>query len=214
MLGVTVFAILPESLAALRWWWVVLAVASGYAVFALISKYVDRVRPACAASHFDEATTHHFSEIAAAMMLALAIHCTANGLALAAGHEAEASHAPGGRVLEFSLIWPSASTRFRKAWPLAACCLARASTERKPCRASRRSNPPRCWAGSSAWFSCPIFPRSGSDAAVAHVGGGFLFLAIHAVLGEFVKHHKALALTNFAFGFGAIAALTLLLRLL
>ena len=52
------------------------------------------------------------------------------------------------------------------------------------------------------------------DAAVAHVGGGFLFLAVHAVLGEIVKHHKALVLTNFGIGFGAIAILSLVMRML
>jgi len=51
------------------------------------------------------------------------------------------------------------------------------------------------------------------DAVVAHVGGGFLFLAMHAVLGEIIKHHKALVLTSFAIGFGAVAALALSLRL-
>ena len=51
------------------------------------------------------------------------------------------------------------------------------------------------------------------DAAVAHVGGGFVFLAVHAVLGEILKHHKALVLTNFGLGFGAIAIVTLFLRL-
>src|ERR1051325_6901944 len=104
LLGVTLFAILPESLEALRWWAVLLALGSGYALFAVITKYVYHVCPACAASHFDEATTHRFSEIAAAMMIALAIHCTADGLALAVGHEAEASHAPGGRLLDASLV--------------------------------------------------------------------------------------------------------------
>ena len=52
------------------------------------------------------------------------------------------------------------------------------------------------------------------DAVVAHVGGGFLFLAAHAVLGEIFKHHKALVVANFAAGFGAIGTLTLLLRFL
>ena len=52
------------------------------------------------------------------------------------------------------------------------------------------------------------------DAIVAHVGGGFLFLAIHAVFGEILKHHKALVLTWFTIGFAAIGILTLLLRLL
>ena len=40
----------------LRWWQLLLGLASGYAVFALISKYIFHVCPACAASHFDEAT--------------------------------------------------------------------------------------------------------------------------------------------------------------
>src|SRR5271165_6510313 len=104
LLGVTVFAILPECWEGLTWWGLLAALASGYLLFAVISKYVYHVCPACAASHFDEATTHRFSEIAGAMMLALAVHCTADGVALAAGHEAEATHAPGGRVLDFSLV--------------------------------------------------------------------------------------------------------------
>ena len=104
LLGVTIFAIVPESLARLPGWALLLALASGYVVFLLVSKYVYHICPACAASHFDEATTHRFSEIATAMMVALGIHCLADGVALAAGHEAHASLAPGGRVLDFSLV--------------------------------------------------------------------------------------------------------------
>ncbi len=77
----------------LRLWQLLLALASGYAVFAVISKYLFHVCPACAASHFDEATTHRFSEIASAMMLALAIHCTVDGLAMTAGSETSANSA-------------------------------------------------------------------------------------------------------------------------
>ena len=51
------------------------------------------------------------------------------------------------------------------------------------------------------------------DAVVAHVGGGFLFLASHAVFGEIFKHHKALVLISFGIGFGTIGVLTFLLRL-
>src|SRR5208282_1889741 len=75
LLGVTLFVILPETTESLRWWQLLPALGSGYAVFSLISKYIFHVCPACAASHFDEATTHRFSEIASAVMLALAIHC-------------------------------------------------------------------------------------------------------------------------------------------
>ena len=52
------------------------------------------------------------------------------------------------------------------------------------------------------------------DAAVAHVGGGFVFLAVHAVFGEILKHHKGIVLANFGLGFGALGVLSLLLRLL
>ena len=82
LLGVMLFAILPESLAACPWWAVILALATGYALFSFISKHVHHVCPACAASHFDADATRHFSEIATALIVALAIHSTTDGLAL------------------------------------------------------------------------------------------------------------------------------------
>src|SRR5213595_48464 len=82
LLGVTLFAILPESLGNSPWWAVALAAATGYALFFFISKYVHHVCPACAASHFDADATRHFSEIATALIVALAIHSTTDGLAL------------------------------------------------------------------------------------------------------------------------------------
>jgi hypothetical protein len=48
---------------------------------------------------------------------------------------------------------------------------------------------------------------------LANACGGFFYLAIHAVLGEIFKHHKALVLGNFAAGFGAIAGLILYFHL-
>ena len=50
-------------------------------------------------------------------------------------------------------------------------------------------------------------------AVVGHAGGGFLFLAAHAVMGEIFKHHKALVLTSFAIGLGIIGGVALLVRL-
>ena len=85
LLGVAVCGIAPECLEALRWWQFLLAGASGYFLFAFVTKYVYHVCPACAASHFDEATTHRLAEFATAMMMALSIHCVVDGLALAAG---------------------------------------------------------------------------------------------------------------------------------
>src|ERR1041385_4633099 len=82
LLGVTIFAILPESFGACPWWAVLLALITGYALFFFISKHLHHVCPACAASHFDADATRHFSEIATALIVALAIHSTTDGIAL------------------------------------------------------------------------------------------------------------------------------------
>ena len=214
LLGVSLFAIVPESLQALRWWGVLLAMGSGYAVFYFISKYLYHVCPACAASHFDEAASHHFSEIAGAMMLALAVHCTADGVALAAGHEADAAHAPGGRVLDFSLILAVCVHKVPEGLALGALLLGAGFNRAQTLARVAAVDSTTLVGGVLGLIFLPHISPAWLDAVVAHVGGGFLFLAIHAVMGEIVKHHKALVLTNFAIGFSAIAILTLLLRLL
>jgi zinc transporter ZupT len=49
---------------------------------------------------------------------------------------------------------------------------------------------------------------------MAHVGGGFLYLAAHAVLGEMLKHGKKLVLTSFSVGVALIAVINIGLRVL
>ena len=88
LLGVTLFAIFPESLNDSAVWPVVVAAGTGYVLFFFISKYVHHVCPACAASHFDADATRHFSEIATALIFALAIHSTTDGLVLGIQQEA------------------------------------------------------------------------------------------------------------------------------
>ena len=47
---------------------------------------------------------------------------------------------------------------------------------------------------------------------MAHVGGGFVYLATHAVLGEMLKHGKKLVLTSFSLGVALIGILNVALR--
>ena len=214
LLGVTLCAILPESLADLHWWGVVLAMGSGYLLFLLISKYIYHVCPACAASHFDEAAAHRFSEIAGAMMLALAIHCTADGVALAAGHEAEIAHAPGGRALDFSLIMAICVHKVPEGLALGALLLGAGFNRGQTMMRVAAVESTTMLGAILGWAFLHQISSFWLGATVAHVGGGFLFLAVHAVFGEIMKHHKGLVLSNFALGFGAIAALSVVLRVL
>jgi len=213
LLGVTLFAILPETVHELTWWGLLLGFGSGYAVFYFVTKYVYHVCPACAASHFDEATTHRFSEIAGGMMIALAIHCTADGIALAAGHEAELANAPGGRALNLSLVVAICVHKVPEGLALGSLLLG-----------AGYKGPPMLWrvaaveattllGGVIGMLVMGHVPQVWVAGVVAHAGGGFLFLAAHAVMGEIFRHHKALVLTSFAIGVGIIGGVALLVRL-
>jgi ZIP family zinc transporter/zinc and cadmium transporter len=207
LLGVTVFAILPETLQGLNWWQLLLGLASGYAVFAVVSKYIFHVCPACAASHFDEATTHRFSEIASAMMLALGIHCTVDGLAMAAGGDKSTSHATG-----FTIILAVCVHKVPEGLALGALLLGAGLSRKRIIYSVMGVEATTLLGGAAGLIFFPTVSPFWISIALAHAGGGFLFLATHAVLGEILKHHKALVLGSFAAGFGLIAAFALCLR--
>ncbi len=50
--------------------------------------------------------------------------------------------------------------------------------------------------------------------SMAGIGGGFIYLAAHALLGEMLKHGKQLVLTSFVAGLALIAILNIALRML
>src|SRR5437764_6467239 len=207
LLGVTIFAILPESLSASSWWTVFLALATGYALFFFISKHVHHVCPACAASHFDTDATRHFSEIATALIVALSIHSATDGLALAIQGEIPAISAtkwslfsalcihkvPEGLALGSLLIGAGLHRSAAFGWVAAV----EATT---------------LLGGVIGYFFLANISTFWLGLIMAEVGGGFIYLAAHAVLGEMLKHGKQLVLASFSVGFTLIAILNIGLR--
>jgi len=206
LLGVAVFGIAPECLHALQWWQFLLAAGSGYVLFALITKYIFHVCPACSASHFDEHTTHRLAEFATAMMIALSIHCVVDGLALAAGNE-EAT------TVSVSILFAICVHKFPEGLALGALLLGGGFSRRKMLWLVAAVESTTILGGLLGWFVLHNASESWLALALANAGGGFLYLAIHAVLGEIFKHHKTLVLVNFAAGFGTIAGLILYFHL-
>ena len=209
LLGVTIFAILPESLGESSWWAVALAAATGYALFFFISKYVHHVCPACAASHFDADAARHFSEIAGALIVALAIHSTTDGLALGIQNDSPTTEAttwtlfsalcihkvPEGLALGSLLI----GAGLQRAAALGWVATVEATT---------------LLGGLIGIFFLGKVSTFWLGLIMAHVGGGFFYLAAHAVLGEMLKHGKKLVLTSFSIGVALIALLNIGLRML
>ena len=209
LLGVTLLAILPESLGACPWWAVLLAMATGYALFFFVSKHLHHVCPACAASHFDADAAKHFGEIASVLIVALAIHSTTDGLALGIQGETPASAAtkwslfsalcihkvPEGLALGSLLV----GAGLRQAVALGWVAGVEATT---------------LVGGVIGIFFLANASTFWLDLIMAHVGGGFFYLAVHAVLGEMLKHGKQLVLTSFSAGVALIAALHIGLRMI
>jgi zinc transporter ZupT len=204
LMGVTLFAILPDAVTDLRWWELLIALASGYAVFSVISKYIFHVCPACAASHFDEATTHRFSEIASAMMLALAIHCTVDGLGISAGNEAHGASVVAGRIVNFSIILAVCVHKIPEGLALGALLRGAGLDTRGIVFRVLAVESTTLLGGVAGWLFFPHASQFWISAALAHAGGGFIFLATHAIIGEILKHHKALVLGCFGAGVGLI----------
>src|SRR5213082_268765 len=209
LLGVTLFAILPESLGDSPWWAVALAAATGYALFFFISKYIHHVCPACAASHFDADATRHFSEIATALIVALAIHSTTDGLALGIQGEIPAITAtkwslfsalcihkvPEGLALGSLLIGAGLHRSAAFGWVAAV----EATT---------------LLGGLIGYFFLSHISTFWLGLIMAQVGGGFIYLAAHALLGEMLRHGKKLVLISFSAGVALIAVLNIGLRML
>ncbi len=210
LLGVALCGIAPDCLESLKMWQFLLAGASGYFLFALISRYVYHVCPACAASHFDEATTHRLAEFATAMMLALAIHCTVDGLALAAGND-DAGEAQN--KLGFSIAFAICVHKFPEGLALGALLLGGGVARAKMLWLVAAVECTTILGGLIGWFFLHGVSAFWLALALANAAGGFFFLALHAVLGEILKHHKGLVLANFAAGFAAIAGLILYFHL-
>ena len=208
LLGVTLFAIFPESWRDTGAWPLVAAALSGYVLFFLISKYLHHVCPACAASHFDADATRHFGEIATALIVALAIHSTTDGLALGIQQDAASMNAtkwslfsalcihkvPEGLALGSLLI----GAGFRRSTALGYVAAVEATTLLGGVIGM-------VWLGQASTFWIGLI--------MAHVGGGFLYLATHAVVGEMLRHGKQLVLTSFSIGAALIALLNLGLRI-
>lgn len=194
LFGAAVFTMLPESSQSLNLFEIIISGLSGYLLFYFIGKYFSHVCPACAASHFDEQTTRKFSEIVLTLLVALSIHSFLDGLAISSENIQAHKHNesifiaitvhkfPEGLALAALMI----SSNYSKSKILLYVVLVELITV--------------LGAVSGLLFLKENISPVLMGIVMAHIAGGFIYLALHAVLGEMYKHHKNLIIGTFLAG--------------
>src|SRR5256886_848618 len=209
LLGVTIFAILPESFGACSWWWVFVALATGLALFFFNRNHVHLVSPACAASHSDPDAPRHFSEIATALIVALAIHSMTDGLAL--GIQGET---PAMDVTKWSLFSALCIHKVPEGLALGSLLIGAGLHRSAALGWVAAVEATTLFGGVIGYFFLTKVSTFWLGVIMAHVGGGFFYLATHAVLGEMLKHGKKIVLTSFCARVALIGTLNICLRML
>ena len=179
LLAVSVLDIVPEAVELVGWTGGALSLLSGYALFFFVTKFIFHICPACAATH----TEINFKAITLAMLVALSIHSFMDGLAIYSGmltksfigvliFLAVAYHKlPEGMAL--TLVARGSGISPGKAFLIAV------GLEFTTTLAGGLAGLFMMIPGSSHWVGYIL----------GHVGGGFIFLVIHALLSEVIKHH-------------------------
>jgi zinc transporter ZupT len=193
LFSAAVFTLLPESFGYIGWIELVLSAVSGYLLFWLISKYFSHVCPACSASHFDEQTTKKFSEIVLTLLTALSIHSLLDGVALTSGIE----HDHQNEAVFFAVL----AHKFPEGLALAALMLSAGYLKSKIILyVSLVEALTIVGAVLGYWIFRDTVSPSVISAVMAHIAGGFIFLALHAILGEMLRNHKNLVILSFSAG--------------
>lgn len=182
LFATTFFHIVPEAAGVLSLRAIFLALVSGYLLFHLISRFLFHVCPACAASHFDEQTASRFKNIALLLVIALGFHCVMDGIAIALGGALE-------RRADWSIFLAVTVHKFPEG--LALCALMRrGGYDRARSLFSTVAIETLTVFG---WLVGQVSLAGTPETpffylALTHVGGGFLYLALHAVLNESKEH--------------------------
>lgn len=202
LLGAGLIVILPETLENLSFISVIISVGSGYLLFWLISKYYFHVCPACSASHFDSYSTQKFTDVVKMLFTALAIHSFFDGLAITAEHghvhhAGEAGHA----VLTAILVH-----KFPEGLALASLMIGANYAKNKVILYVFLVELTTLLGGIAGYFLLSSGNLGNWVSLIeAHIAGGFIFLAIHALLGETFKNHTGKVVLYFSIGIAIIA---------
>ncbi len=179
LLAVALFDIWPETVEMVGALPAAVSFLTGYLLFWTITKYIFHVCPACSASHAEV----NFKAITISMVVALSIHSFMDGLAIYSGYVS------GSKIGIFILL----AVVFHKFPEGMALTLVGIGSGMKRARAFFLSFFLESITTLAGGIAGILFLMPSSSHWVGyilgHVGGGFIFLVMHALLSEMFKHH-------------------------
>lgn len=198
LLYVALFEIVPETIGMMEWAGALAAFASGYALFCLIGRYVYHICPACAATHKEE----RFLAVGALMALAISIHSTMDGISIATAQEI-------GSGIGIVIFFAVAIHKFPEGLALTSVARGGGYGRAKALELTILIQLTTALGGFVAVLFVGSIPQEWLGAIMAHAGGGFLYLVLHALLGEMVKHERKSILAYSSLGFVILFLLSL-----
>jgi ZIP family zinc transporter len=200
LLSVSFLDIFPETFELVGIMGGLLSAGSGYLLFFLITRFVFHICPACAATH----TEVNFKAVTAGMVVALAVHSFMDGLAIFSGSVAGA---PIGVPILLAVVFH----KFPEGMALALVARSSGMTRRAAFLVAFGLEGITTLAGGIVGYFMlsPAVPQW-IGYVLGHVAGGFVFLVIHALLSEAIKHHPKSTLLAAFVGAASVAAVGLL----
>lgn len=195
LLAVTFFHILPEAWGGTPLPGIAIALASGYFLFYLISRYVFHVCPACAASHFEEQTAAKLKSTAILLGIALGIHSMMDGIAIALGDNLKS-------IGDHSVFLTILFHKFPEGLALCALLLRAGQPKQKALLWTIAFETTTLAGWTAGEFLLKGFAGSRwLELVLVHIGGGFIYLALHAALNEMERHSPRFIFLFFLAGF-------------
>ena len=188
LLAVSLFDILPETFETVGVWKGLLSFGSGYLLFLLLTRFVYHVCPACSATH----TEVKFKAITVSMVTALSIHSFMDGLAISSA---------SGSSIGFLILLAVAYHKFPEGLALTSVAIGSGMSRPRAFFVSTFIESSTTILGGLAGFLLPVARGSVWPGYVlGHAAGGFVFIVLHALLSEVVKHHPRYTILSAVIG--------------
>lgn len=194
LLAVALFDIWPETVELVGAAPAFISFFTGYLLFWAITKFVFHVCPACSASH----TEVNFKAITISMVVALSIHSFMDGLAIYGGYVSSTNI---GVMVLLGVVFH----KFPEGLALTLVGIGSGMPRSKAFFMTLTLETLTTVAGGLAgiFFLLPSAAKW-TGYVLGHVGGGFVFLVAHALLGEIFKHSPRNTILAMAAGAASI----------